>query len=90
MQPRDALYCLATFHGVAAAAAVHMRIDESGQHQHLRFAPRLVPAPRSAFDSPNAALLVLDCAAHESLRRRDVAFDARRAHAWRLISATKS
>ena len=81
MQPRDALDCLAAFHRVAAAAAVHMRIDESGQHQRLRFAPRLVLGPRRAFDSPNAALLVLDRAAHESLRRHDVAFDARRAHA---------
>jgi hypothetical protein len=33
---------------------------------------------------------VLDRAAHESLRRQDVAFDAQRAHASRLISATKS
>jgi len=90
MQPGDAANRLAAFHRVAAAAAVHVRIDESGQHQPLRFAPRLVLGPQRAFDARDAAFFVLEHAAHEALRRQDVSFDAQRAHAWRLVSATKS
>ena len=93
MQAGDLLNCIAAFHHVKAAAAMHMQIDKTGQQQwQRRFSmAQLALADRDADDVGNAAATMLEVATHEALRRQDKAFNLRfQTQPSRRISATKS
>ncbi len=74
MHAGDARDRVAGFHGVGAAAAVHMQVDEAGQHDGRAVAHR-VGRLRRAVNPEHTALGLLDAAAHEALRREDVSRD---------------
>ena len=76
VQARDALDGVAGLHGVGAAAAVHVQVDEAGQHDAGAAVAHAGRRHRFAVHAHDAAAVVLEHAAHEALRREDVALDA--------------
>ena len=59
-----------------AAAAVHVQVDEAGQHDRVPAVAHAGRRHRCAVDAHDAAAVVLEHAMHEALRREDVALDA--------------
>ena len=86
---------VAAAHRVVAAAAVHVQVDEAGQQQRQRAAPRGVFVDRVADDGGDAAVGVVQRAPQPALRREDVALQhggggAHRARAQWLGGALSS
>ncbi len=73
MHPRDVCDGLAAGHGVKAAAAMHMQVDEAGQQQRQAVAARLCFTDSIARQGRDAALAALQTATHKAGRGQDVA-----------------
>ena len=89
MQLGDMRRRIAAFHDVAAAAAVHVQVDEARKQLRCgRFARRRGANGRALDAGDAPGVVELDRAVDEALRREHQA--RKGLHPSRLISATKS
>jgi hypothetical protein len=77
MRLRDRHCRVTAIHDVASAAAVNMKIHESGYHNGLRAIANDLFGNRNAHDRLNVTCVKLNASAQKSLRRQDVAFKVR-------------
>ena len=91
MQARHVPSGVAAFHDVVPRTAVHMQVDEAGQHDGRTALAHLGLAHRLAGDAGNAAVCAhVQAAVHKAGGGEDVALQRGGAHGVLRSSATKA